>query len=158
MAVKYCFRAVIVGVFFMGVCFPLSLFAFTVDTIQPLSFGQVIADPTANETIEVDAQTGPATTEKTSSGYSYIVSGGNNGTIRINTGTSLSCSLLFPPSITLSGGGDTMLVDHFSLLSMNGGSTVGGILDLYIGGRMNIHSGQLGASYSGNVVVTVIIE
>ena len=158
MALKHYFFVVIVGVFLMVVCSPLSLFAFTIDSIQPLSFGQVIADPTANETIEVDAQNGPATTKKTSSGYSYIVLGGNGGIIRINSGIPLSCSLLFPLSITLSGGGDTMLVDHFSLLSMNGGSTAGGVLDLYIGGRMNIHSGQLGASYTGNVVVTVIIE
>ncbi|MCG8551337.1 MAG: DUF4402 domain-containing protein [Desulfobacterales bacterium] len=134
------------------------VFALTVDALQPLSFGTIIADPSQNETIEIDARFGPAGTVKTSAGVSVLSTPGSSGIIRVSSGLPFSCTLVLPAGANLTTGGNHIVVDHFSTLSMAGGSSAGGVLDLYIGGRLNIQRGQAGGSYSGSTVIMVVFE
>lgn len=144
---------------FLSLSLPFSALALTADGIQAISFGTIIADPSHHETFEIDARFGPASTVRTSTGVSVISNAGRNGIIRVSSGLAFSCSLLFPASITLSGGGDTMVVDRFSVLSETGGSIPGsGVLDLSVGGRLQVKRGQSPASYSGSAIIMVIIE
>lgn len=159
MGVGWKFRGALSAGLFLSVLYVLPALAATVASLQPISFGTIIADPTTHETIEIDARIGPATTQKTSSGYSHISTPGSSGVIRVSSGTPFSCSLFFPASTTMSAGGQTMHVDQFSGLSMAGGSVAGGgVLDLHVGGRLSIQRGQGAGAYSGSVVAMVIIE
>nr|WP_319396176.1 DUF4402 domain-containing protein [uncultured Desulfobacter sp.] len=132
--------------------------ALTVDSIRSLSFGSIIADPSRNETIEIDARFGPAGTIKTSAGASVLSTPGNSGIIRISSGLPFSCTLVFPAGTNLTQGGNSMVVDHFSILSETGGSSPGGVLDLNVGGRLNIQRRQAGGSYNGSAVIMVVFE
>lgn len=134
------------------------VFALTVDCIRSLSFGSIIADPSRNETIEIDARFGPAGTIKTSAGNSVLSTLGSSGIIRISSGLPFSCTLVFPAGINLTKGSDNMVVDHFSILSETGGSSPGGVLDLNIGGRLNVQRRQAGGSYNGSAVIMVVFE
>jgi hypothetical protein len=134
------------------------VFALTVDCIRPLSFGSIIADPSRDETIEIDARFGPAGTIKTSAGASVLSTPGSSGIIRISSGLPFSCTLVFPAGTNLTQGGNSMVVDHFSILSETGGSSPGGVLDLNVGGRLNVQRGQAGGSYSGSAVIMVVFE
>lgn len=134
------------------------VFALTVDCIRSLSFGSIIADPSRNETFEIDARFGPAGTIKTSAGASVLSTPGSSGIIRISSGLPFSCTLVFPAGASLTQGGNSMVVDHFSILSETGGSSPGGVLDLDVGGRLNVQRGQAGGSYSGNAVIMVVFE
>jgi len=141
--------------FYRPCCHVLAL---TVDSIRPLSFGTIIADPSRHETIEIDARFGPAGTIKTSAGVSVLSTPGSSGIIRVSSGLPFSCTLIFPAGANLTKGGDNMVVDRFSMLSETSGSSPGGVLDLNIGGRLNIQRRQAGGSYSGSAVIMLNIE
>ena len=152
-------RIVLIWVALILFCLPCGcVLALTVDCIRPLSFGAIIADPSQNETIEIDARFGPAGTVKTSAGISVLSTSGHSGIIRVGSGLPFSCTLIFPASANLNKGGNNMVVDHFSLLSEASGSSPGGVLDLNIGGRLNIRRGQAGGSYSGSAIIMLNIE
>lgn len=152
-------RVVLIWVALILFCLPCCcVLALTVDCIRPLSFGTIIADPSQNETIEIDARFGPAGTIKTSSGVSVLSTSGSSGIIRVSSGLAFSCTLVFPAGANLTKGGDNMVVDHFSILSESSGSSPGGVIDLNIGGRLNIQRGQAGGSYNGSAVIMLNIE
>jgi hypothetical protein len=128
-----------------------------------LDFGNVITRPTAG-TVTINAQTGVRTTSGP-----VLVSGTTSRAQFSGSGTKgqLVTVTATPGTITLNriGGGATMTVNALRI-SVNGGtpralgrnvplSAAAGVVDIKLGGRLNVRANQLDGQYEGNFTLTM---
>ena len=127
----------------------------SVGLVQPISFGNIIASPTG-DTVEINARSGPATPAVVTFGNT-IVSGGQSGLIRVVADMAgQTITFLYPATVTLSGGSDTMTLDGIAARSMEVQVSPGaGDVDFHMGGLLHIGVGQDGASYTGTITIDI---
>lgn len=133
---------------------PFSAWADTITVVQPLAFGNILADP-AGDHIQVDTTHGflPYTTEGASA-----VTGGSIGIIRITSGVGedgRNVSMSYPANILMTFGGYSMRVDQIIEHSTVNAVTVLGDVDIYVGGRLEISREQRPGPYSGSITVII---
>ena len=129
---------------------------------RDIYFGSIIAAPGITE-IDINAQNGEAVSQVVTPGSNTLVKNGLSGLIRIYSDIpGQQISITYPAGgVTLS---DTATPPHtmtYTLIEPKSidliTSTAKEELDFHIGGRLNITSGQAGASYSGTMTVIITI-
>ncbi len=132
------------------------LFAGHILSVQPISFGNIVLDP-SGEIIEIDASQGVAVPRVYSSGNS-LINGGNSGLIRVFSDTpGETITLIFPASVSVNGGGATHTIDGIAVRSTTNPvvSSAIGTIDFHLGGLFHINSGQPDNTYNFDITVTV---
>jgi len=129
--------------------------AATVSSVQDISFGSIDLHP-GGDTVTIAASSGPGSPISTQS----MVIGGSSGRITISSQTVEHVDIIYPPTVTLQNGVHTITVDNLdnnSQYSVGGTDTLGnGIpLQINVGGRLSIPSGQAQGAYSGPMTITL---
>ncbi len=134
-----------------------NLSAANVSNILPISFGTIIADP-FGDIIEIDASAGFSTPHMLTAGNT-IGTNGNSGRITVFSDIpGQIISLVYPVTVTLTNGGDTITIDGIQARSdFLAVSAVMGEIDFHMGGLLHIDPGQAENNYSGTITVTVNI-
>ena len=132
-------------------------FSASIQNIQNMNFGTIIADP-SGDVIEINAAGGTATPVLLSTGNA-IVTGGTSGRITIYSDLpNQTITLDYPLSFTLSQGASTMTVDGILARSQFFATSAAvGDIHFHIGGLLHINAGQGTNPYSGTMNVTVTI-
>lgn len=153
------YRCVFYAWLYLGIiCCPWqTAFSASIQNIQNMNFGTIIADP-SGDVIEINAAGGAATPVLLSTGNA-IITGGTSGRITIYSDLpNQTINIDYPASFTLSQGASTMTVDGILARSQfTATSTAVGDIHFYIGGLLHINSGQGTNPYSGTMTVTVTI-
>lgn len=128
-----------------------------VSDVYPMSFGSIIADP-LGDVVEIDASSGAAVPTVLTAGNA-ILTGGYSGRIRVYSDIpGQMISLVYPGSIVLSNGANTMTINGIMARSQFAATTTAiGSYDFYIGGLLFVALGQATNVYSGTMTVTVNI-
>lgn len=144
-------------VFLIFLIQPLNIKAASTVVVSNLNFGTIVAHP-FGETIKIDASAGSAVPIAISGGSS-ITYGGSSAHLRfIPDMAGQNVRIFYPVSISLTSGGNNMTINQFSSNSTNTFITTStSPVDFYIGGVLQISSGQSGGNYSGtmNVIINV---
>jgi hypothetical protein len=134
----------------------LSAYAGSILSVQPISFGNIVSDP-SGDLIEINASAGAAAPRVYGDGRSYI-NGGNSGLIRIKSDTAgETITLFFPGSVSEAGGKAAHTVEGLATRSMAGPVIGDGTqtLDFHIGGLLCIEPGQTDGNFQFDITVTV---
>lgn len=134
---------------------PSITFAATVAVVNNLNFGTIIPHP-SGQAIRIDASSGPSV-PVLYSGASSIISGGISGRIRfLPDMAGQIVRIFYPVSLTLTSGGNSMVINNFASNSTNSFRTSSSSpVDFYIGGILHISTGQPGGNYTGNMTINI---
>jgi hypothetical protein len=127
--------------------------AISIQNIQGLSFGSFVARSGGSVTVSANGN-------RTASGAMLVPSNqGRAAQFRVSGKSSNTYTIQLPGNdfVSLTGPGEDMIVNNFTSTPSNAGGDIpqNGSQVLFVGGMLNVASGQVRGQYSGNFSVTV---
>jgi len=118
--------------------------------VIPPYFGEIDLNP-AGDTIVIAAQNGPATPSFEHS----VITGGSSGILALSSAEAGQVEVLYPQSVTLTSGGQTITIRGIPLLSQKNANLPGGgtRCDLSIGGSLMLRGDESRGTYKGSMTI-----